>query len=81
MIRMSEPKGHQQILDSNVGLDLTFASGTRGDTEANVKSTTLEATRTNQIQICHAIPGFCTTSRERGFPTSHVPAAVLCHLR
>src|SRR6516225_12071989 len=41
-LRMSEPKGHQQTLDSSVVLDLTFASRTRSDTEANVKSTTLE---------------------------------------
>src|SRR6516225_10326935 len=39
-LRMSEPKGHKQTLDSSVVLDLTFASRTRGDTEANVKSTT-----------------------------------------
>jgi ribonuclease D len=38
---MSEPKGHQQIFDSGVVLDLTFASQTRGDTEANVKSAAL----------------------------------------
>jgi hypothetical protein len=31
--------------DSSVVLDLTFASRTRGDTEANVKSTTLAALR------------------------------------
>src|SRR3974390_2175398 len=34
---MSEPKGHYQMLDSSVVLDLTFASRTRSDTEANVK--------------------------------------------
>jgi hypothetical protein len=38
---MSELKGRWQILDSGAVLDLTFASRTRGDTEANVKSTTL----------------------------------------
>jgi hypothetical protein len=42
-LRMSEPKGHQQILDSSVDLDLTFVWRTRGNTETNVKSTTLAA--------------------------------------
>jgi len=37
---MSEPTGHQKILDSSVVLDLTFAMPARSDTEANVKSTT-----------------------------------------
>ena len=40
-LRMSEPKGHQQILCPSVALDLTFAVRTRGATEANVKSATL----------------------------------------
>ena len=40
-LRMSEPKGHQQILSSSVALDLTFATRTRSDTDANVKSATL----------------------------------------
>src|SRR5690242_18259594 len=38
-LRMSEPKGHWLISDSGAVLDLTFAWGTRGNTEANVKST------------------------------------------
>jgi hypothetical protein len=38
---MSEPKGHQQVLDFSVVLDLTLALKTRRDTEASVKSTTL----------------------------------------
>jgi len=38
---MSELKGHERMLDSSVVLDLTFALRTRGDTEVNVKSTTL----------------------------------------
>ena len=42
-LRMSEPKGHWQISDSSVVLDLTFALRTRRLTEANVKSTTLAA--------------------------------------
>jgi hypothetical protein len=69
-----------QIGGTSVVLDLTFASRTRGDTEANVKSTTLEATGTNQMQICHAISGFCMALRQRSSPTSHVPAAVPGHL-
>src|SRR5438045_6743467 len=40
-LRMSEPKGHEQISDFSVVLDLTFDLRTRGDTESNVKSTTL----------------------------------------
>src|SRR5579872_3638016 len=41
LLRMSEPQGHQQILDSSVVSDLTFAWRTRGYFVANVKSTTL----------------------------------------
>jgi hypothetical protein len=40
-LRMSEPKGHQQILFSCVALDLTFAFRSRGNIDANVKSATL----------------------------------------
>ena len=36
-------RGHQQMKVSRVVLDLTFAVQARGDTEANVKSTTLAA--------------------------------------
>jgi hypothetical protein len=40
---MSEPKGHEQDIDSSAVWDLTFAMMTRGNTEANVKSTALVA--------------------------------------
>jgi hypothetical protein len=48
---MSEPSGHQQILDSSVVLDLAFDLRTRGDAEAKVKSTAL----VGDI-VCHNTP-------------------------
>src|SRR5580692_6652500 len=45
-LRMSEPKGHWQISNFSVVLDLTFASRIRGDADANVKSTTLQCAKT-----------------------------------
>jgi hypothetical protein len=40
-VRTSEPKGHSQLYDSSVALDLTFLRMTRGDAGRNVKSVTL----------------------------------------
>ena len=40
-LRMSEPKGHQQIFYSSAASDLTFAWRTRGNTDADVKSAAL----------------------------------------
>jgi hypothetical protein len=47
-LRMSEPKGHQKFINSNVALDLTFAWRTRGDIDANVKSATLASRGKNK---------------------------------
>src|SRR6516225_5654106 len=67
-LRMSEPKGHQQTLDSSVVLDLTFASRTRGDAEANVKSTTLACPAARLLQPGSVFIAFssevCNGSRE-----------------
>jgi hypothetical protein len=41
LVQTSEPKGHQQLYDSSVALDLTFLRMTRGNAARNVKSATL----------------------------------------
>src|SRR6266852_3709711 len=41
LIRTSESKGHWQLYDSSVALDLTFLPMTRGNAGRNVKSATL----------------------------------------
>src|SRR5215471_4921549 len=52
-LRMSEPKGHWQILDSSVVLDLTFASRARSDTEANIHHTRQKSNNVNRRRRRH----------------------------
>src|SRR5215475_7152112 len=53
---MSEPKGHWQEYDSSAVLDLTFAMRTRGNTEANVKSTALAGRRCPEATFTSSAP-------------------------
>src|SRR6516225_7679652 len=48
LLRMTEPKGHQQIQDSSAVLDLAFAMTTRRGIEANARSTALV------YRVCHS---------------------------
>jgi hypothetical protein len=43
LLRISEPKGTPTKMVSGAVLDLTFAMGSGGDTEADIKSAALEA--------------------------------------